>query len=324
MGEEKDVLKALRKGPRTFEELRTDFPNVGLSQLLIHMEGKHLVENRGGTWFSLEKRMSTLLKIVNIAVCSLLAVSIVYLLLLSSSYSAEFEDIQNHNQVLLEDKIKTEQQLSIVNQEKEDIDAVYAEKVDELNKEQNTTLELYIPLEEEQNAVDALQKELMKYNCLETCPPDTFVTVDNPYIIEKVGEITAGLKTLREKQEKVYEFVRDKILENNYIYKTGREDLWEYPEDILKRGWGSWEDKFMVLLTMLRTAGTPQEQVRFIAADVDGNDNWVWVEVYDGSVWWILDPLEGYEFTSTPKDAFYQEHTVIILWWFNDGGYYRD
>ncbi|MBU7047525.1 MAG: hypothetical protein HXS54_13910 [Theionarchaea archaeon] len=324
MGEEKDVLKALRKGPRTFEELRTDFPNVGLSQLLIHMEGKHLVENRGGTWFSLEKRMSTLLKIVNIAVCSLLAVSIVYLLLLSSSYSAEFEDIQNHNQVLLEDKTKTEQQLSIVNQEKEDIDAVYAEKEDELNKEQNTTLELYIPLEEEQNAVDALQKELMKYNCLETCPPDTFVTVDNPYIIEKVGEITAGLTTLREKQEAVYEFVRDEILLNDYIYKMGREDLWEYPEDILKRGWGSWEDKFMVLLTMLRTAGTPQEDVRFIAADVDGNDSWAWVEVYDGSVWWILDPFEGYEFTSTPKDAFYQEHTVIVLWWFNDGGYYRD
>ena len=79
----------------------------------------------------------------------------------------------------------------------------------------------------------------------------------------------------------------------------------------------------MLLLTMLRTAGTPQEHVKFIAADVDGNDSWIWVEAYDGNTWWILDPFEEYEFTSTPKDAFYQEHTVIVLWWFNDEGYFR-
>jgi len=147
-------------------------------------------------------------------------------------------------------------------------------------------------------------------------------TID-PAFVEKVGELTAGLTTLREKQEAIYEFVRDQIKDDNYVFSTGREDMWEYPDDILKRGFGGYEDKFMLLLTMLRAAGTPQDDVRFIAADVDGNDSWIWVEAYDGSTWWILDPFEGYEFTSTPKDAFYQAHTVIVLWWFNDEGYFR-
>ena len=327
MGEEKDILKALRKGPRTYEELSSDFPNVDLAQLLVHMEEQHLVENREGTWFITEVKKSTGGKILDIGVYSVLAVIAVALLLLSSSYRAEYVDIQNHNQALLDEKIQTEQQLSTVNQQKENIDAAYAEKMDELKKEQNTTADLDTSLAEEQNAVDALQKELQeklkRYNCLERCSPDTFVTVDNPLIVEKVSELTAGLTTLREKQEAIYEFVRDQIKDDNYVFSTGREDLWEYPEDILKRGWGSYEDKFMLLLTMLRTAGTPQEHVKFIAADVDGNDSWIWVEAYDGNTWWILDPFEEYEFTSTPKDAFYQEHTVIVLWWFNDEGYFR-
>ncbi len=133
-----------------------------------------------------------------------------------------------------------------------------------------------------------------------------------------MDEITAGLTTLREKQEALYNFVRDKIEYDESIYHFGRLDMWEYPEDILRRGKGGFEDKYLLLLTMLRIAGTPPDDVRFVAAEVDGNDSWAWVEAYDGTSWWILDPFEEYEFTSTPLDKFYDDHKVVILWWFND------
>jgi transglutaminase-like putative cysteine protease len=169
--------------------------------------------------------------------------------------------------------------------------------------------------------VESLEQELNKFTCLENCTPDTFVTVDNPYVKATVDEITAGLTTLKEKQKAVFEFVRDNIEDDENIFRTGRTDYWEYPEDILERGKGHFEDKYLLLMTMLRMVGTAPEHVMFIAGEVDGSDNWIWVEVYDGERWWILDPFEGYEFEEESKDRFYTNHEVVILWWFNDAAY---
>ncbi|MBU7029701.1 MAG: hypothetical protein HXS48_22395, partial [Theionarchaea archaeon] len=48
MGIEKDVLRNLSKGPRTYEGLKKDFPRVDVAQLLINLEEQHLVVNKGG------------------------------------------------------------------------------------------------------------------------------------------------------------------------------------------------------------------------------------------------------------------------------------
>lgn len=322
MGIERDILKTLNRKATSYDELKEVFPQETLAQILIGMEKKQLVKNKGGIWTITKEGTGKIggKKPISLVVYSLLAVPIVVFFLLSMSYHGELADIQDHNQQLLQVKAETEQQLSATTQQKEDAEAVYTSTQDELEAEQDTTVSLNTSYQEEQHAIDSLSNEITKYKCRETCTPDAFVTVDNPYVKAKVDEITAGLTTLREKQEAVYEFVRDEIEEEEYVFGAGRMDLWEYPEDILRKGKGQDEDKFVLLLTMLRIVGTPPEYVRFLVADVDGGSTWIWVEFYDGTTWWLLDPLEGYEFTSTPRDTFFAEHDVIILWWFNDTG----
>ncbi|KYK33747.1 MAG: transglutaminase domain-containing protein [Theionarchaea archaeon] len=330
---EKDILRNLNKGPRTYEGLKRDFPRVDVAQLLIEMEEQHLVVNKGGAWFITEggkktitegkKKVGRKKQIAKKVAYSLLVVPVIFFFLQSASFNEEYTDALNHNAQLLQEKTETEQQLSSVNMEKEGVEAEYVKKMDELKGEQDATAQLNTPLEEAQHVVNSLKNELNRYQCLETCTPDKFVTVDNEYVKAKVDEICAGLTSLREKQEAVYKFVRDEIKDDESTFCFGRLDMWEYPEDILKRGKGHWEDKFLLLLTMLRIAGTPPEHAKFIAAEVDGNDNWLWVEAYDGATWWVLDPFEGYEFTSNPKEQFYEEHEVIILWWFNDTEFRR-
>jgi len=322
VGIEKDVLRNLVKGPRTYDGLKKDFPRIDAAQILIDMEKRHLVVNKGGAWFITKEGKKRIQRKKQLAYNMLVIPAIIFFLL-SAQFYIEYTDAENANLLLLQKKAEAEAQLSVANQQKEAAEAEYDAKMGELKDEQDKTAAANASYEEAENAVGALQEEFNYFDCLEKCSPDKFVTVDNEYVKAKVDEITTGLTTLRKKQEALYTFVRDEIEYDESVYHFGRLDFWEYPEDILRRGKGGFEDKFLLLLTMLRIAGTPPDDVRFVAAEVDGNDNWAWVEAYDGTTWWILDPFEEYEFTSTPLDKFYDEHKVVVLWWFNDKGFRR-
>jgi hypothetical protein len=322
VGLEKDILRNLNKGPRTYEGLKHVFPGANLSQLLIEMEDQHLIRNKEGGWFITELGRRRIARRKQI-VYPLLVIPAICFFLLSAQFYQGYTEAQNANAQLLQEKADLEAEVSALDEKRKTADSEYNTKSAELAAEKDFTSQLNDSYEEVKESIDSLQEELNYYECLEHCTPDTFVTVDNPVVKAKVDEITAGLTTLREKQEAVYKFVRDEIEEDEYVFRFGRIDLWEYPEDILERGKGHYEDKYMLLLTMLRIAGTSPEHVKFVAADVDGNDNWIWVEAYDGVSWWVLDPIEGYHFTSTPRDEFYEEHDVKILWWFNDAGFRR-
>lgn len=330
MGLEKDILLNLNKGPRTYEGLKEAFPYSNLAQILINLEKQYFAVNKEGVWFITEKgkqyiRDETTTKpkerrkipLAKIGY-SLLVVPAIIFFLLSAQYYQSYLDAQHTTQELLNEKAEIEEQIPALNDKEKAAKALYDEKIDELTEEQGRTSQLSELLTSAKNVVESLEEDLDYYDCLERCTPDTFVTVDNAYVKAKVDELIAGLTTLRQKQEAVYEFVRDEIEDDEYLFRMGRTDLWEYPEDILKRGKGHYEDKYMLLMTMLRIAGTPAEHVRFLQLEVDGNDNWVFVEVYDGTTWWLLDPFEGYVFTSTNRDEFFDEHDVVILWWFND------
>ncbi|MBU7047032.1 MAG: transglutaminase domain-containing protein [Theionarchaea archaeon] len=322
MGLEKDILRNLSKGPRTYDGLKQTFPYSNLAQVLINMENQYLIKNRDGAWFiTQEGRRKTASR--KHLISYVLVVPAIIFILLSAQYYSGYTDAQKANTLLLQEKADVEEELSKITEQKEDAESAYNGKLSELSQEEDTTLQLNTSYESAENTIDNLEQEINYYDCLERCTPDNLVTVDNLYVKAKVDEITAGLTTLREKQEAIYEFVRDEIEDDEYLFRNGRLDLWEYPEDILRRGKGHYEDKFLLLLTMFRMAGTSPEYVKLIAADVDGSDNWMWVEAYDGSTWWVLDPFEGYTFTENPKDKFYEEHTVIILWWFNDAGFRR-
>ena len=320
MGLDKDILHNLTEGSRTYEELKETFPRSNLAQILIDMEERNLIENRDGTWFITRKGQKKTAGKKQMAQYVLLVPAIIFFLL-SAQYYSGYTDAITANEQLLQEKAAAEAELARALEQKEAAEAEYTAKTALLTQEQGKTSQLRLSQEEASSAVDAVRQEVNYFECLERCAPDKFVTVDNSYVKAKVDELTQGLTTLREKQEAIYEFVRDEIDDDEYIFHTGRLDLWEYPEDILKRGSGHYEDKFLLLLTMLRIAGTPPEDVRFVAAEVDGNDSWIWVECYDGSTWWVLDPFEGYTFTDNPKDEFYSAYRVIILWWFNDKGY---
>lgn len=318
MGIEKDVLRTLTKGSCTYEDLKEVFPGVDVAHILIKMEEKHLVENKEGAWFITEKGKE---KITQKKMGYALIIPAICFFLLSAHFYMGYTDLYQANEQLLQEKTDADAQLSRISQQKETAEAEYNAALEELAAEQDTTSQLNTSYEETEESVEALKEELNHFECLERCTPNRFVTLDNAYVKAKVDTITAGLTTLQEKQVAVFNFVRDKIEYDQSIFSSGRVDAWEYPEDILKRGIGGFEDKYMLLLTMLRIAGTPPEHVKFIAGEVDGNDNWGWVEAYDGTTWWVLDPFEGYEFTTESKDQFYTNHTVVIMWWFNDTTY---
>jgi predicted transglutaminase-like cysteine proteinase len=315
-------LKTLSRGPRTYEGLQTEFPYKNLVQTLMTMEKKNLAENRGGAWF-ITKEGHGKLSQKGYVLTSLLVIPIIAFILLSTQYHAAYVEALNQNETLLIQKQDSDSELSQLKEQALEAVTRYQSMLDKLTEEEEKTSQLKEALNTSQQSLDSAQEELSYFQCLEQCTPNKFVTVDNAYVRAKVDEITSGLTTLKQKQIAVFNFVRDDIEDDESVFRFGRTDLWEYPEDILRRGKGHYEDKYLLLLTMLRIAGTPSEHVKFIAAEVDGNDNWVWVEVYDGTDWWILDPFEGFDFTTTPRDEFYHEHTVKVLWWFNDMQYRR-
>jgi predicted transglutaminase-like cysteine proteinase len=314
-------LKTLSKGPRTYEGLHTELPYENLVQTLITMERKNLAENRGGAWFITKKGQGKLSQRGYI-LASLLVIPLIACVLLSAQYHAAYVEALSQNEALLHQKQAIDSDLSQLKEQALQAAAEYQSILDNVTEEEEKTFQLEESLQTSQQSLNSVQEELSYFHCLEQCTPNTFVTVDNAYVKAKVDEITSGLTTLKQKQIAVFNFVRDDIADDESIFRFGRTDLWEYPEDILRRGKGHYEDKYLLLLTMLRIAGTPPQDVKFIAAEVDGNE-WIWVEVYDGDTWWILDPLEGYSFTTTPRDKFYEEHRVEVLWWFNDAQYRR-
>ncbi|MBU7014975.1 MAG: hypothetical protein HXS52_14425 [Theionarchaea archaeon] len=322
MGLENDILRTLNRGPRTFEGLKTEFPHKNLVQILITMEKKNLAENREGAWFITEKGQARMSR-RGYALASLLVIPIVVFVLLSAQYQAAYTDVLSQNETLLRQKQDADSQLSQMNAHVQQAEGRYQSVLDELAEEEEKTSQLNESLAASQNSLNSAQEELLYFQCLEQCTPNTFVTVDNTYVKAKVEEITSGLTTLKQRQVAVFNFVRDDIEDDESVFRFGRTDLWEYPEDILRRGKGHYEDKYLLLLTMLRMVGTPSEHVKFIAAEVDGYSGWIWVEVYDGTTWWMLDPFEGFGFTTTPKDEFYEEYTVEVIWWFNDVQYRR-
>jgi hypothetical protein len=322
MGLEKDILRALRNRSQSFDELQKTFPQTTLSTTLIEMEEKGFVENIRGTWNITTRGRNQISGSKAILYGAIVIPAIIFFLLAGTFYMGYSQAADENNQLLQKKTLKNSE-LTDIEAEKSTAQAEYNSLFSQLQDAQDQTSQLTTLQEEKTADLHALRETLEYYVCLETCTPDAFVTVDNAYVQRKVEDITAGLTTLQEKQRAIYEFVRDDIADDEYHFRTGRLDLWEYPEEILRRGKGHTEDKFLLLLTMFRIAGTPAHHVKFIAGEVDGNDNWVWVEVYDGLEWWVLDPFEGYVFTSNPRDEFYGEHDVIILWWFNDAGLHR-
>jgi hypothetical protein len=319
---EKDILRNLDRESRTYEGLKELFPASHLDDILIKMEEHHLVENRNGTWAITPEGKKKITRGKNIFY-SLLVVPIICFFLLSAYFYAGYTGLYNENDKLSDRKTEAVETLSDINERKEAAEAAYNAQVETLAQEQEKTDSLNDDLERAEESTEPIEEEVAYFEFLETSSPDNFVTVDNPYVRAQVDEITAGLINLKEKQTAVFEFVRDEITFDEDRFRFGRLDMWEYPEDILKRGSGHFEDKYLLLVTMLRMVGTPPNHVKFIAAEVDGNDKWAWVEAYDGDTWWVLDPFEGYEFTDQPKDGFYDEHEVVILWWFNDTGFWR-
>ena len=293
-----------------------------MNDILIKMEEHHLIQNRDGSWIITPEGKKKVTKRKNI-IYSLLVVPIICFFLLSAYFYTGYTGLYNENDKLSERKTEAVETLSDISERKEAAEAAYNAQVETLAQEQEKTDSLDDDLKKAEESVKPIEEEVNPFKFLETSSPDNFVTVNNAYVKAKVDEITAGLTTLKEKQVAVFEFVRDEIIFNEDRFRFGRLDMWEYPEDILKRGSGHFEDKYLLLVTMLRMVGTPPNHVKFIAADVDGNDKWAWVEAYDGDTWWVLDPFEGYEFTDQPKDRFYDEHEVVILWWFNDTGFWR-
>lgn len=322
MGLEKDILRTLSRGPRTYEGLQADFPNKNLAQTLITLEEKNLAENKQGAWFITKQGRGNVSQ-KGYILASLLVVPIIIFILLSAQYYSAYAEALNQNETLLHQKQVVDSQLSQLEAQAAQTETRYQSILGELTDEEDMTSQLEESFDTSQQSLDAVQEELSYFQCLEQCTPDKFVTVDNPYLKAKTDEITSGLTTLKQRQMALFNFVRDEIEDDESIFRFGRTDLWEYPEDILRRGKGHYEDKYLLLLTMLRITGTPSEHVKFIAAEVDGNDGWIWVEVYDGTTWWILDPFKGFAFTTTPRDEFYDEHTVRVLWWFNDTQYRR-
>ncbi len=181
----------------------------------------------------------------------------------------------------------------------------------------------------------ALQEQVDQYKKMQSRDPRGFITVDDPVVKAKVEEITKGWATTRDKQEALFEYVRDEITyvtEGNpkrYIYPKPfleyKFDFWQYPKETIEWKKGDCEDQAILLCTMMRAAGVPASDVRvavgllYIGGEVFGGH--AWCEFKMGHVWYVLEstcPTCSY----IERADYYKTYSPEIWGWFNDEEYH--
>ena len=181
----------------------------------------------------------------------------------------------------------------------------------ELNEEDKSLLE-------KQNQLNLI---VFSYRLYETNDPRDFIDVNDSIVKEAINQIITPNMGQAEKVRAIFNFVRDEIQKDEKLIRNGRIDYWNYPKDILQDKKGEYEDKIILLISMLRTAGFSENDVEVVGAKLsilNSNSSDIWVELKLNGRTYLLLPREDNNYDSFNKNDIYFLYNVQEIYRFND------
>jgi len=180
-----------------------------------------------------------------------------------------------------------------------------------LTEEEKTLLEIQ----------NKLNQEVFSYNVYESKDPRDFVDVNDSLVLETLNQIITPNMGNAEKARAIFNYTRDKITKDEKLIRNGRIDYWNYPKNIINSKKGQYEDKIILLISMLRAAEFKENEVEVVGAKIsilNSTSSDIWVELkLNGNIYLLL-PRENNNFDSFTKDDIYKIYSVQELFRFND------
>ena len=166
-----------------------------------------------------------------------------------------------------------------------------------------------------------LNQEVFSYNVYESKDPRDFVDVNDSLVLETLKQIITPNMGNAEKARAIFNYTRDEITKDEKLIRNGRIDYWNYPKNIINSKKGQYEDKIILLVSMLRAAGFKENEVEVVGAKIsllNSNSSDIWVELKLNGNTYLLLPRENNNFDSFTKDDIYKIYSVQELFRFND------
>jgi len=221
---------------------------------------------------------------------------------LKSNYQLEeeinqaYESLKVTNSSFIEKKIEFDEKILYKNQ---------------LIKEESSLLELQ----------NSLNQEIILFRTYESKDPRIFVDVNDSKLLEILNQLINSSMNNSEKAEAIFNYTRDNISKEDTLIRNGRIDYWNYPKDIIENKKGGYEDKIILLISMLRASGFSNNEVEVVGAKIsliDSTSSDIWVEIKLGGDTYLLLPREKNNFDSFNKTEIYKLYDVQELFRFND------
>lgn len=171
---------------------------------------------------------------------------------------------------------------------------------------------------EEQNK---LNQEVFSYNVYESKDPRDFVDINDPLVLETLDQIITPNMGNAEKARAIFNYTRDEISKDEKLIRNGRIDYWNYPKNIINSKKGEYEDKIILLISMLRAAGFKESEVEVVGAKIsliNSTSSDIWVELKLNGNTYLLLPRENNNYDSFNKNDIYKIYNVQELFRFND------
>ena len=166
-----------------------------------------------------------------------------------------------------------------------------------------------------------LNQEVFSYNVYESKYPRDFVDVNDTLVLEVLSQIITPNMGKAEKARAIFNYTRDEITKDEKLIRNGRIDYWNYPKNIINSKKGEYEDKIILLVSMLRAAGFKENEVEVVGAKIsliNSTSSDIWVELKLNGNTYLLLPRENNNFDSFNKNDIYKIYNVQELFRFND------
>lgn len=166
-----------------------------------------------------------------------------------------------------------------------------------------------------------LNQEVFSYKVYESKDPRDFVDVHDSLVLETLNQIIMANMSKAEKARAIFNYTRDEITKDEKLIRNGRIDYWNYPKNVINSKKGQYEDKIILLISMLRAAGFKENEVEVVGAKINllhSTSSDIWVELKLNGNTYLLLPRDNNNFDSYTKDDIYKIYSVQELFKFND------
>jgi len=215
---------------------------------------------------------------------------------LEDRINQSYKTLQETNSTLIEKKLILNEKIQYKNK---------------LNEDEKSLLE-------EQNK---LNHEVFSYNVYESKDPRDFVEINDSLVLDTLGQIITPNMGNAEKARAIFNYTRDEISKDEKLIRNGRIDYWNYPKNIINSKKGEYEDKIILLISMLRAVGFKESEVEVVGAKIsliNSTSSDIWVELKLNGNTYLLLPRENNNFDSFNKNDIYKIYNVQELFRFND------